>query len=45
MSIEKLFKGINAINVGIEMFKDGVVRQGAAAVHLDWRPPGGGKPR
>jgi hypothetical protein len=42
--IEQLFKGISAINVGIEMFKDDVVRQGARAVHLDWRPPGGGKP-
>ena len=42
--INELFKGINAINVGIEMFKDDIVRQGASAVHLDWRPPGGGKP-
>jgi len=41
--INQLFKGVSAINVGIEMFKDDVVRQGAPAVQLDWRPPGGGK--
>lgn len=38
-----LFKGVDVINVGIEFFKDDIVRQGARAVQVDWRPPGGGK--
>lgn len=42
--IQELFKGVNVVNVGIEFFKDDIVKQGARAVHLDWRPPGGGKP-
>lgn len=41
--IDQLFKGVSVINVGIEFFKDDIVAQGAPAVHLDWRPPGGGK--
>ena len=42
--INQLLQGVNVVNVGIEMFKDDVVRQGASAIQLDWRPPGGGKP-
>jgi hypothetical protein len=42
--IEQLFKGVNVVNVGIEMFKNDVARQGAPVVQLDWKPPGGGKP-
>lgn len=42
--INELFRKVNVINVGIEMFKDDVIRQGAAATHLEWKPPGGGKP-
>ncbi len=42
--IHDLFQKVNVINVGIEMFKDDLIRQGASATHLDWKPPGGGKP-
>jgi NifU-like protein involved in Fe-S cluster formation len=43
--INELFKSkIHAINVGIEFFKDDIVKQNASATHLDWTPPGGGKP-
>jgi FdrA protein len=31
-----------AINVGLESFYDSLKGQGAAAVHVDWRPPAGG---
>jgi hypothetical protein len=42
--INELFKSkIHAINVGIEFFKDDVLKQNAQATHLDWQPPGGGK--
>lgn len=43
--INELFNGkIHAINVGIEFFKDDIIKQNANASHLDWKPPGGGKP-
>ncbi|MDQ2780536.1 MAG: DUF1116 domain-containing protein [Pseudomonadota bacterium] len=42
--MQRLFEGVNVINLGIEFFKDDLVRQGAPVTHLDWRPPGGGKP-
>jgi FdrA protein len=32
----------SAINVGLESFFDSLTSQGAAAVHVDWRPPAGG---
>ena len=31
-----------AINVGLESFMQSVQNQGAAVVHVDWRPPAGG---
>jgi FdrA protein len=31
-----------ALNVGLESFADSLVAQGAAALHVDWRPPAGG---
>lgn len=31
-----------AINIGLESFHSSLVAQGAAAVHVDWRPPAGG---
>ena len=34
-----------AINVGLESFHTSLVAQGAAAVHVDWRPPAGGDER
>jgi NifU-like protein involved in Fe-S cluster formation len=43
--INELFTSkIHAINVGIEFFKDDILKQNASATHLDWTPPGGGKP-
>jgi NifU-like protein involved in Fe-S cluster formation len=43
--INELFNSkISAINVGIEFFKDDILKQNATAAHLEWKPPGGGKP-
>ncbi|MFP3392711.1 DUF1116 domain-containing protein [Brevibacillus sp. SIMBA_040] len=43
--INELFTSkIHAINVGIEFFKDDIKKQNADAIHLEWKPPGGGKP-
>jgi hypothetical protein len=42
--INHLFEGVNVINVGVEFFKDDILKQGAPAAQVDWRPPGGGKP-
>lgn len=43
--INDLFKSdLHVINVGIEFFKDDMVQQKASVAHLDWQPPGGGKP-
>jgi FdrA protein len=40
--LENLNEPISAINVGLEIFYDHLVAQGASAVHVDWRPPAGG---
>jgi len=43
--INELFKSnIHVINVGIEFFKEDILKQNAHATHLEWKPPGGGKP-
>lgn len=42
---EVLSSPVAAINVGLESFYDSLVAQGAAAVHVDWRPPAGGDER
>jgi len=43
--INELFNSkLNVINVGIEFFKDDILKQNATATHLEWKPPGGGKP-
>ncbi len=34
-----------AVNVGLESFADSLRSQGAAALHVDWRPPAGGNER
>lgn len=34
-----------AINIGLETFYDSLLAQGAAAIHVDWRPPAGGDDR
>src|SRR5712692_8085783 len=36
---------IRALNVGLGGFAETLAQQGVAALHLDWRPPGGGDPR
>ena len=38
-SINDLFSKVSVINIGLEMFKDDIEKQGGSAVHLDWRPP------
>lgn len=35
---------LSAVNVGAEMFADDMATQGARVTHLDWAPPGGGRP-
>lgn len=40
-----LQKPLAAINIGLESFYDSLTAQGAAAVHVEWRPPAGGNER
>jgi FdrA protein len=40
---EILSSPLSAINVGLEIFYESLQTQGADAVHVDWRPPAGGK--
>lgn len=43
--IDTLFKSdLHVINVGIDMFKNDLIKQNAKVTHLEWKPPGGGKP-
>jgi FdrA protein len=42
LPLEQFGGGLAAINVGLESFYDSLVAQGAAAIHVDWRPPAGG---
>lgn len=43
--INELFTSkLHVINAGIEFFKDDIQAQNADAIHLEWKPPGGGKP-
>ncbi|MGW5240120.1 oxamate carbamoyltransferase subunit AllG family protein [Monashia sp. NPDC004114] len=35
---------LSVVNVGLEMFADDIAAQGAGVTHLEWAPPGGGKP-
>lgn len=43
--INELFKSeLHVINVGLEMFKDDILKQKGNVTHLEWKPPGGGKP-
>lgn len=43
--IAELFgKPLNVVNAGAAMFAEDVKSQGAAVTHLDWTPPGGGRP-
>ncbi len=43
--ITELFgQRLEAINVGAAMFAEDITAQGAKATHLEWTPPGGGRP-
>lgn len=44
-SREDLLERVTAVNVGLRGFGDALRAQGAAALDVDWRPPGGGDPR
>lgn len=35
---------VSVVNVGAQMFADDMEDQGARVTHLDWSPPGGGRP-
>ncbi len=35
---------LSVVNVGLEMFADDLTAQGAEVTHLQWTPPGGGRP-
>lgn len=35
---------LSVINLGLQMFADDISAQGAEVAHLQWTPPGGGKP-
>jgi len=37
-----LHEPLSVINVGLEIFTDSLQSQGAAVIHVDWRPPAGG---
>jgi FdrA protein len=43
--LEAVQAPIAAVNVGLESFHDSLLAQGAASVHVDWRPPAGGNER
>ena len=42
---EVLDKKIKVLNVGLESFYQDLLKEGANAVKVDWKPPGGGVPR
>jgi Protein of unknown function (DUF1116) len=39
-----VLQSVAAVNVGLQTFADAVRAQGATAIDVDWRPPGGGDP-
>jgi FdrA protein len=45
VAVEDLAPPLAAVNVGLESFHAALVAQGAASVHVDWRPPAGGVER
>lgn len=45
VSLERLTRPLAAINIGLETFYESLTAQGAAAIHVDWRPPAGGDER
>ncbi len=40
-----MIKEPRILNIGTALFADALTAQGAAVVHIDWQPPGGGNPR
>ena len=40
--LDALAAPLAAVNLGLEVFHDALLAQGARAVHVDWRPPAGG---
>lgn len=42
VDLQVIQKPVQAINVGLESFQASLSSQGAAVVHVDWRPPAGG---
>ncbi|AGK52379.1 DUF1116 domain-containing protein [Bacillus sp. 1NLA3E] len=43
--INDLFNSkLNVINVGLDLFKEDMVKQNASVTQLEWAPPGGGNP-
>jgi FdrA protein len=42
VALDLLQLPLAAVNVGLESFYESVRAQGAAAIHVDWRPPAGG---
>ena len=45
VDLEQLKQPLAAINAGLESFYESLTSQGAQAVHVEWRPPAGGKER
>ncbi|MDX1501914.1 MAG: acyl-CoA synthetase FdrA [Thermoanaerobaculia bacterium] len=45
VSLDSLRPPLAALNVGLELFYDSLVDQGARAVQVEWRPPAGGDER
>ena len=42
VDLEVLGAPVTAVNLGVRTFYDSLLDQGAAAVHVEWRPPAGG---
>jgi FdrA protein len=45
VSLATLNAPLAALNVGLESFAESLRAQGAAAIHVDWKPPAGGNER
>ena len=43
---QKLFaEKLQVVNIGLERFHEAVVKQETTSIHVEWRPPAGGKER
>jgi len=40
-----LGKPLAVINVGLEIFRESLLKQGVKVIHVSWRPPAGGDDR